>query len=125
MNRNEKGLELMNLVFGEEQVQNIEKNVHDISPPFLDFLKGTFSDIYGDDTLDLKTKEIIVLTTLITQKDTKPQLKIHILAAMKAGVTQKEILAMIKHLTLYIGFPSTLNALTVAKEVFDECANKE
>ena len=43
MNRNEKGLELMNLVFGEEQVQNIEKNVHDISPPFLDFLKGTFS----------------------------------------------------------------------------------
>lgn len=120
MRRDKQGEELMNKIFGEDLVSNMDKNIRSISPGFSDFLKETFFDIYSDSTLDLKTKEIVVIASLITQKDTKPQLKGHIAAALKAGVSQKEILAIIKHLVIYIGFPGALNALMIAKEVFEE-----
>lgn len=112
--------QLMNEVFGEEVMSQIEKHINEIYPPFLNFLKSTFADIYSDATLNLKTKEIIVISSLITQKDAKPQLKSHIKAGLKAGLTPKEILATILHLVLYIGFPTAINALNTAKEVFDE-----
>ncbi len=120
MERLQKGEQLMCEIFGEETVESYNHNLSAISPSFLNFLKGTFGDIYAETELDLKTKEIIVLSSLITQKDTKPQIKVHIKAAIKAGITPKEILALILHLVIYVGFPSTLNALNTAKEVFDE-----
>lgn len=123
--RKEKGAALMAEIFTEQAANSIEQQLNKIYPPFLDFLQETFSDIYSDHTLDLKTKEIIVLTTLITQKDTKPQLKTHIKAALKAGVTKNEILALIKHLVIYVGFPSTINALYTAQEVFSEEENQQ
>jgi 4-carboxymuconolactone decarboxylase len=111
---------LMADVFGKETSENILAHIEKIYPPFSAFLSSTFSSLYGDDTLNLKTKEIIVLSSLISQKDTKPQLKLHIMAAVKAGVSPKEIYALILHLTIYVGFPATINAINVAKETFDE-----
>ncbi len=97
-----------------------KKKLNEISPDFFNLLKGTFYDIYSDKTLSLKIKEIVVISSLITQKDTKNQLKGHFAAALKAGVTKSEILSKIKHLVIYVGFPSTLNALSVFKEVCEE-----
>lgn len=125
MDRFEKGKQLAKEIFGEEAASAIQSRLKEIYPPFLDFFNGAFADIYSDQTLDLKTKEMIVLTTLITQKDTKPQLKAHIKAALKAGMTQQEILALILHLVIYIGFPSAINALNTAKETFDEIKVEE
>lgn len=118
--RTAQGQSLMQQVFGTEATAAAATNLGAISPAFLDFLHGTFGDIYGDNTLDLKTKEIIVLVSLITQKDSKSQLKTHLKAALKAGLSQAEILALIKHLILYVGFPTAINALLTAQEVFDE-----
>ncbi|MCX7122883.1 MAG: GNAT family N-acetyltransferase [Gammaproteobacteria bacterium] len=117
--REEKGVAIMQHVFGDASTQALTEKFKAISPEFLSFLQGTVADIYGDHTLNLKTQEIIVLTSLITQKDARPQLKVHIEAALRAGLTQSEILALIKHLVLYIGFPSAINALDVAQEVFN------
>ncbi len=118
--RREDGSKLMRKVFGEDAISLMEQGIGKISPEFTNFLKETFSDIYGDDTLDLKTKEIIVLSSLITQKDSALQISSHIKAALRAGITKKEILALIRHLVIYIGFPSTLNALHSAQEAFNE-----
>lgn len=120
MERIKQGEGLMLELFGEAFYTKLNSQIGEAHMPFLDFLKGTFADIYRDQTLDLKTKEIIVLTTLITQKDSKPQLKTHLKAAIKVGVTPKEIYALILHLVIYIGFPGTINALLTAKETFDE-----
>ena len=60
MERKTTGIELMHTVFGKESALAIEQRINGISPEFLSFLQETFSDIYGDSTLDLKTKEIIV-----------------------------------------------------------------
>ena len=120
MNKIEQGKQLRTEVFGEEFSEASTKYLQGIYPPMLNLLDSTFAEVYSENVLDLKTKEIIVLSSLITQKDTKPQLKVHIQASLRAGVTPKEILALIYHLVIYVGFPGALNALSTAKEVFDE-----
>lgn len=120
MSKIEQGKKLRAEVFGDEFAEASSQFLQSIYPPILNLLDSTFDDVYGSNVLDLKTKEIIVLSSLVTQKDTKPQLKLHIQASLRAGITPKEILALINHLVIYVGFPATLNALSTAKEVFDE-----
>jgi 4-carboxymuconolactone decarboxylase len=124
MDRIKQGEKLMTEIFGQDFVGKLDVQIGGTYAPFLTFLKSTFAEIYSEEALDIKTKEIIVLSTLITQKDTKPQLKLHIQAAVKAGVSPKEILALILHLVLYVGFPTAINALNTAKETFDEMGVK-
>lgn len=59
---------------------------------------------------------IAALTALGGQ--TAPQLRINILAGLKAGLTETEIAEVIWQMSLYGGFPAAINALNVALDVF-------
>lgn len=48
------------------------------------------------------------------------QLKAHLEAALNVGASKAEIIAMIEQLAIYVGFPSSVNAMILAKEVFTE-----
>lgn len=76
---------------------------------------------YARDGLDLKTRylaTIAALTALGSQ--TKPQLKVNIAGAVKAGASQREIGEVIWQMALYGGFPAAVNALNAALEVFED-----
>ena len=81
--------------------------------------KYIFGEIFTVGELDIKTREMITVTTLAVQQ-TLPQLKAHINAALNAGVTPVELREAIYQLAPFIGFPKTLNALNVLNEVFKE-----
>lgn len=61
---------------------------------------------------------IAALTALGGQ--TKPQLKVNIAGGRKAGLSREEISETIWQMALYGGFPSAINALNAALEVFSE-----
>ena len=48
------------------------------------------------------------------------QLRSHFMRARENGVTQEELVETITHLAFYCGWPNAINALNVAKEVFDK-----
>lgn len=76
---------------------------------------------YAREGLDLKTRylaTIAALTALGSQ--TKPQLKVNIAGALKAGASQREIGEVIWQMALYGGFPAAVNALNTALEVFED-----
>jgi len=76
---------------------------------------------YAREGLDLKTRylaTIAALTALGSQ--TKPQLKVNIAGALKAGASQREIGEVIWQMALYGGFPAAVNALNAALEVFED-----
>lgn len=60
---------------------------------------------------------IAALTALGGQ--TKPQLMVNIAGGRKAGLSQEEIAEVIWQMALYGGFPSAINALNAALEVFE------
>lgn len=102
---------------GEEMM----KPLRDFSPDFERFImEYPFGDLYTRSQLDLKTRELITLSSLITLGFALPQLKLHMKAAIAAGCTKSELTETIIQLTAYAGFPTCINAMMVLKEVYDE-----
>nr|WP_171035036.1 carboxymuconolactone decarboxylase family protein [Lentilactobacillus parafarraginis] len=102
---------------------NVMESLKDIAPDIGKYiLEFAFSDIYSRSGLDLKQREMITITSLLTQGDTAGQLKVHINGSLNVGLTKTEIVETFIHCIPYVGFPKVLNAITVAKQVFKERA---
>ncbi len=76
---------------------------------------------YARDGLDLKTRYLATIAALTALGgQTRPQLKVNISGALKAGASQREIGEVIWQMALYGGFPAAINGLNSALEVFGE-----
>lgn len=78
-----------------------------------------FGDIYSREGLSDEQKTLLTISSLVTQ-GLEPQLRLHINTGLTIGITPKEIVSAIIHLLPYTGFPRVLNALKVAKSIFEE-----
>ncbi|MFC6182068.1 carboxymuconolactone decarboxylase family protein [Lactiplantibacillus daowaiensis] len=81
-------------------------------------LEFAFGDIYTRPGLDLKQRELVTITSLLTQGDTANQLQVHLNGCLNVGLTQTEVIEAMIQCLPYVGFPKVLNAITVAKDVF-------
>lgn len=110
--------EVFSDIFGKERATEIRSMLNDLSPELgrvgIDFPFGEF--YANDDLLDLKTRELVTISTLVTQ-GTLPQLKIHIEAALNVGCSPVQIEQVILQLIIYVGMPKVINAMKVFKEV--------
>ncbi|AVX37127.1 carboxymuconolactone decarboxylase family protein [Yersinia massiliensis] len=117
-NRYQQGLAKLREIDGQAG-ENVLKSLQDIAPDFARYLiEFPFGDIYSRPGLDLKSREIAVVSALTALGNAQPQLKVHIQGALNVGVTQSEIVETIMQMAVYTGFPAALNGLAVAKEVF-------
>lgn len=77
--------------------------------------------IYPRGVLDEATRELLTIGALTALGgQTRPQLKIHVAAARKLGLSREEIAEAIYQMSLYGGMPAMFNALNAALEVFAE-----
>ena len=81
--------------------------------------KYIFGEVFEVGNLDIKTRELLTVTTLACMQ-TLPQLKAHINGALNAGNSPIEIREAIYQCAPFIGFPKTLNAIAVFNEVIKE-----
>ncbi|CNL36181.1 carboxymuconolactone decarboxylase family protein [Yersinia frederiksenii] len=117
-NRYQQGLAKLREIDGQAG-ENVLKSLQDNAPDFARYLiEFPFGDIYSRPGLDLKSREIAVVSALTALGNAQPQLKVHIQGALNVGVTQSEIVETIMQMAVYAGFPAALNGLAVAKEVF-------
>ena len=123
MNNNERfqrGWEKLKEIDGEAGERVIE-SLKDIAPEFARLLiEFPFGDIYSRPGLDLKSREIAVVAALTALGNAAPQLKVHIHGALNVGCTEQEVVEIMMQMAVYAGFPSALNGLFAAKEVFAE-----
>jgi len=99
---------------GEQMVKSIGEIFPDFEEKIISF---GFGQIYSRPTLDLKTREVVTITSLITQ-GAFAELDFHIKAALKVGLKQEEILEIILQCAAYAGFPKACSALGIAGEIF-------
>ncbi len=95
-------------------MQSLEDITPDLGKYIIEF---SFGDVYSRPETNLKQKEIAVAAALTAIGNTMPQLKVHINGALNVGCSVEEIIEVIIQMSAYSGFPSTLNAATVLKEV--------
>ena len=118
--RYQRGWEKLKEVDGEAG-ERVVDSLKDIAPDFARLLiEFPFGDIYSRPGLDLKSREIAVVAALTALGNAVPQLKVHIHGALTVGCTRQEVVEVIMQMAVYAGFPSALNGLFAAKEVFKE-----
>lgn len=79
-----------------------------------------FGENWNNEDIDLKTRSIITVVSLMSQGITDSSLKYHISNAKNHGVTQKEMAAIITHVAFYSGWPKAWAVFRLAKEVYEE-----
>lgn len=102
---------------GKWVVDSLQSIAPDLGKYVIEF---AFGDIYGRPGLDLKQRQLITISSLTTQGGCEPQLDVHINAALNVGLSPGEVVEAIMHCAPYTGFPRVLNAIFVAKRVFEE-----
>ncbi len=79
-----------------------------------------FGENWNNTDIDLKTRSIITVVSLMSQGITDNSLKYHLENAKKAGVTKAEIAAIITHNAFYAGWPKAWAVFNLAKTVWAE-----
>lgn len=74
-----------------------------------------FGEAFHQGEMEDKKREMLTLVAL-TVNQMLPQLKSHVMAALRIGVTQAEIKETLYQCAPYIGFPKVLNAVQAANE---------
>ena len=78
-----------------------------------------YGDIWERPQLFKRDRSLVTVAALIALNRPE-QLRSHVIMARKNGVTQEELVESITHLAFYCGWPNAVNAISVAKEVFDK-----
>lgn len=124
MNKYEQGLKRITEILGQDgrllfhQLKGVSEDYARYAAEF------AYGELYSREGLSDKMRELAAVACLIGQGSNTHPLKAHINGMLTVGWTQREILELIIFLINFVGFPSTLDALMVAKEVFADSAKK-
>ncbi len=79
-----------------------------------------FGEVWNEQAIDLKTKCIVTVVSLMASGITDSSLAYHLQNAKNNGVTKEEIAAVITHATMYVGWPKGWAVFRQAKEIWNE-----
>lgn len=119
-NRYEKGLALQKEIFGEmidKMYQAAPKNQLHIQKYLSD---NCFGDYLTRTGLDIKTRELLTYSMLISMGGTESQVKGHIQGNVNVGNNKETLIGITTQLLPYIGYPRTLNAIKCLNEAIPE-----
>jgi 4-carboxymuconolactone decarboxylase len=118
--RCERGLAALKAL-DADAAQGVIDSLKNFAPEMAKLLmEFAYGDVYSRPGLDRKSRQIATMAALTAMGNAKPQLKFHIGAALNIGVPPEEIIDVMYVTTVFAGFPSGLNGITAAREVFQE-----
>jgi 4-carboxymuconolactone decarboxylase len=101
---------------GERTVDSLREIAPDLADWIVDF---SYGDVLSRPGLDRRTRQLATVAALTALGNDQPQLKLHIEGAINVGCRPQEIIEVILQMAVFAGFPVAINALAVAREVFD------
>ena len=118
--RHQRGLAALDTITGGGAAKLVD-SLKDLAPELGDWIIDfAYGDVVSRPQLPLQTRELVTVGALTALGNAQPQLKAHIRGALNAGCTPREVLEVILQMAVYAGFPTALNGLTAAREVFAE-----
>jgi 4-carboxymuconolactone decarboxylase len=118
--RYEKGLEIQKSIFGEVIDKMYEESPENQIHIQKYLSANCFGDYYTRNGLDVKTRELLTFSMILSLGGCEPQLKGHIQGNVTVGNNKETLLSTVTQLLPYIGYPRTLNAINCLNEVISE-----
>lgn len=117
-NRRAKGMETLEKITGATG-NTVVNSLSDISPELGEWIVDfAYGDVFSRSGVALCTRELATISALTALGNAQPQLKVHIEGALNVGCKPEEIVEIIIQMAVYAGFPSALNGISAAREVF-------
>ncbi|MDD4990906.1 MAG: carboxymuconolactone decarboxylase family protein [Paludibacter sp.] len=115
--RFEKGLEVQKTIFGD-RIDDMYKQSPANQLHIQKLLSANcFGDYYTRTGLDLKTRELLTFSILLSLGGCEPQLKGHVQGNLNIGNDKDLLIDVVTQLLPYVGYPRTLNALRCINEI--------
>lgn len=90
----------------------------DIAPKMAELTDDVlYGDIWERPQLSKRDRSLVTVSALVAM-NRPDQLRSHLAIAKRNGVTEEELVEAITHLAFYNGWPNSVGAIAVAKEVF-------
>lgn len=110
--RYEAGLAVQRAIFGAENIDKMNASAPQDQKHINDYLSANcFGDYYTRKVLDVKERELVTFTAIVTLGGCEPQAKAHAAANISVGNTRQDLLDALTIALPYIGYPRTLNGL--------------
>ena len=118
--RFEKGLAVQTNIVGDRIKQMYEESPANQIHIQKYLSANCFGDYLSRTGIDLKTRELLTFSMLLSLGGCEPQLKGHIQGNLNVGNDKEKLLSVVTQLLPYIGYPRTLNAIRCLNEVLPE-----
>jgi len=95
-----------------------DKTLAEFAPKLSELTKRVlFGDVWERPELSKRDRSLITVAALVALNRPE-QLRFHFKRAQENGLKKEELIEVITHLAFYSGWPTAMNAINVAKEVF-------
>lgn len=95
-----------------------QKLIGDFDPKLAELTDNVlFGDVWERPGLSKRDRSVITVAALIALNRPE-QLRAHLQRARENGVTKDEVVEVITHLAFYAGWPNAINAIAIAREIF-------
>lgn len=116
--RHARGERTIAKITGSEGKKVVD-SLRDMAPELGDWIVDfAYGDVFSRPGVSLCTRELATISALTALGNAQPQLKVHIEGALNVGCKPEEIVEIIIQMAVYAGFPSALNGISAAREVF-------
>jgi 4-carboxymuconolactone decarboxylase len=113
----DSGMRVRREVLGDNHVDRAIERTTEFTAAFQDFItRYAWGEIWTRPGLDRKTRSCITLTALVALGHLE-ELKLHVRAALRNGLTQDEIKEVLLQSAIYCGVPAANAAFAAAQSV--------
>src|SRR5213596_1940019 len=120
MDRHLRGIAALESITGGTGGAVVE-SLKDIAPDLAEWIIDfSYGDVMSRPGLDLRSRQFATVAALTAMGTAMPQLRVHLHGALNVGCKPSELVEVMLQMAVFSGFPSVINALNVAREVFKE-----
>jgi len=115
-----QGMKVRRAVLGGEHVDKAVANTTPFNEPFQDLItRYAWGEIWSRPGLPRATRSLVTLAMLIAANRPE-ELRMHVQAAIRNGVTREQIQELLLQSSIYCGVPAANDAFRVAQQAFTE-----
>lgn len=118
--RTERGMRTRREVLGDAHVDRAEASRDDFDDAFQSLVtRFAWGEVWSREGLPRRTRSLVTLALMVALGRER-ELRMHVRAARRVGVTVEEIREVLLHCALYCGLPAANDAFAVCREVLAE-----
>lgn len=116
--RYERGMRVRREVLGDDYVERTLANQTPFNEEFQRFItRYAWGEVWTSDGLPRHTRSLVTIAMMVAL-NRNDELRMHLRAALRNGVTRDEIKELLLQCAIYCGVPAANSAFHVAEELF-------